>query len=93
MMKIRTCRCAVPGCGTAISLMPFLTITEAVDLTDGLCRDCLGRVDKDRRNLLRAARLELRVSPHLAELLFFQRCWDVVFAQAVERFPRARSAA
>lgn len=85
MLAIRDCKCAVPGCGGPIRLMPFVTVTEAFNQDEGLCRRCLASVDRDRRALLIQARFELRVSPHLAELLFFQRAWEVVRNQAVER--------
>lgn len=85
MRPVRQCRCCVPGCRQTVRLVPFVTLVSAIDLTEGLCRRHLAMVDRERRQLLRAARLELRLSPHLAEAALFVRAWQAVRMQAVER--------
>jgi hypothetical protein len=84
-MKLVTCRCCNPGCTTMVRLMPFATVGGFVDLTEGLCRACLERAAPDRRALFVAARLELRFSPGLAQIVMFVRAWDAVKMSVGER--------
>lgn len=88
MRPIRQAPCCC--CGHWVQLMPFLTIADIVDLTEGMCRDCLRTAAPDRRALLREARLELRLCPGLGQIVLFFRAWESVKASAIERqIPRA----
>lgn len=88
MIKPVVCRCCNPGCAHSVRLMPFATVGGFVDLIEGLCRDCLGRAAPDRRALFVAARLELRLSPGLAEIVMFVRAWEAVKMSVGERSAR-----
>lgn len=75
-----------------VVLMPFVTVHDVAQLTEGLCRDCLTLVAPDRRRVLREARLELRLSPGLAQIVFFYRAWEAVRLSAQERYHGRRAA-
>jgi hypothetical protein len=83
-----TCRCCNPGCTTMVRLAPFATVTGFVDLTEGMCRVCLERAAPDRRALFAAARLELRLSPGLAQIVMLVRAWDALKMSVGERSVR-----
>lgn len=89
MRPIVVCRCCNPGCTATVKLLPFATVTGFVDLTEGLCRQCLERAAPDRRALFSAARLELRLSPGLAQIVLFVRAWDAVKMSVGERSVRS----
>lgn len=88
MIKPVVCRCCNPGCSHSVRLMPFATVGGFVNLTEGLCRDCLARAASDRRALLAATRLELRLSPGLAQIVMFVRAWEAVKMSVGERSGR-----
>lgn len=88
MRQIRVVPCCC--CGHPVPLTPFLTCYGMVDLHEGLCRNCLGLVDGDRRQLLRDVRLELRICPEPFTL--FLQIWRSAKAQASERHHRRRAA-
>lgn len=90
-MRPQRCTCCV--CRRRdIVLMPFLTIHDIVQLTEGMCRTCLALAARDRRAVLRQARLELRVSPGLAQIVLFYRAWEAVRLSALERYSARRAA-
>lgn len=68
-----------------VMLKPLATLGGDVDLTEGLCRQCLARASRDRRSLLAAARLEFRLCPGLAQIVMFVRAWEAVKMSAGER--------
>ncbi|HEV7345760.1 MAG TPA: hypothetical protein VGN60_09050 [Devosia sp.] len=87
-MNVVSCRCCNPGCTAMVRLTPFATVSGFVDLTEGLCRECLERAAPDRRALFVAARLELRLCPGLAQIVMFVRAWDAVKMSVGERSVR-----
>ncbi|MBN9334703.1 hypothetical protein [Devosia sp.] len=87
-MNIVVCRCCNPGCIHSVRLVPFATVMGFVDLTEGLCRDCLEQAAPDRRALLATARLELRLTPGLAQIVLLVRAWDAVKMSVAERSSR-----
>lgn len=84
-MRVVTCRCCNPGCRNTVRLIPFATVIGFVDLTEGLCRDCLQLAAPDRRALLATARLELRLTPGLAQIVLMARAWEAVKMSVAER--------
>lgn len=86
-------RCACCVCQRRdVVLMPFLAIHDIVQLTEGMCRSCLALAAPDRRQLLRQARLELRLSPGLAQIVLFYQAWEAVKMSALERHDARRAA-
>lgn len=84
-MKVVTCRCCNPGCRNLVRLVPFATVIGFVDLTEGLCRDCLQLAAPDRRALLATTRLELRLTPGLSQIVLMARAWEAVKMSVAER--------
>ena len=87
-MNVVITRGCNPGCHRSVRLTPFATVIGFIDLTEGLCRECLELAAPDRRALLAATRLELRLSPGLGQIVMFVRAWDAVKMSAAERSGR-----
>ncbi len=85
MSQTIDCPCAIPGCRGRARLTPLRTAIGPLNLTEGLCAHHMRLASPDRVLVMRAARLELMVSPGLEEIVLFVRAWEAVKMSAQER--------